>query len=260
MIVDLNYKLLKYLIQWVIIYSLFKYVPNDPMNDKDIMLITTIVVLISAVIENVYNLYYGNNQSMCQNVTSEQQPTQSQCASYCSAKKEHLENVSMDNNNFSLTQNDQFNKLVEQVTNNIIKSVNDKKQTSDTSNNKQIQKNENSNVVSVDAQSADTSNTHSIDSMSDMQYSYIDYNSMPPPIDNIWPSDTSYSMIPPEKWYPIPPHPPVCVTDKQCPVCPVYTEGTNINLKDWDNSRRVMPPDNINVKFIEEKLNSGDSP
>jgi hypothetical protein len=47
------------------------------------------------------------------------------------------------------------------------------------------------------------------------------------------------------------------VTEKVCPVCPVYTSGTEVNLKEWNQTRRITPPDNINVNVIKEKLNSG---
>ena len=91
---------------------------------------------------------------------------------------------------------------------------------------------------------------------SEMAYNYVDYNSMPVSYDT-GSFESGYSFLPPEKWYPVPPHPPVCVTEKKCPVCPVYTNGTNIDLKEWDQSRRITPPDEINVNAIEGKLNSG---
>jgi hypothetical protein len=66
-----------------------------------------------------------------------------------------------------------------------------------------------------------------------------------------------YSFLPPEKWYPQPPFPPMCVSDKRCPVMPTYTTGTPLDVKEWNEARRVMPPDNIKTKYIKEKLNSG---
>jgi len=90
----------------------------------------------------------------------------------------------------------------------------------------------------------------------DIKYNYTDYNVLPPNL-NTGSFEAGYSFLPPANWYPVPPHPPVCITEKECPVCPVYTGGTNIELKEWDDSRRVMPPDNINTQYIEEKLNSG---
>jgi hypothetical protein len=88
------------------------------------------------------------------------------------------------------------------------------------------------------------------------KYSYIDFNSMPQSA-NSGSFESGYSFLPPSQWYPVPPHPPVCVTEKQCPVCPIYTDGTNVELKEWNSSRRITPPDDINVSYIEDKLNSG---
>ena len=63
--------------------------------------------------------------------------------------------------------------------------------------------------------------------------------------------------MPPEKWYPQPPMPPVCVSEKRNNVCPIYTIGTPVDVKEWNASRRIMPNDNINIKYIKDKLNSG---
>lgn len=48
-----------------------------------------------------------------------------------------------------------------------------------------------------------------------------------------------YSFMPPKDWYPVPPHPPVCVAEKKCPVCPVLTQGTVTGLKEWNSSSKV---------------------
>jgi hypothetical protein len=90
----------------------------------------------------------------------------------------------------------------------------------------------------------------------DMKYNITSYHTVPPNL-NKGSFEYGYSFLPPANWYPTPPFPPVCVAEKQCPVCPVYTTGTNVELKEWDSSRRVTAPDEINVKYIEEKLNSG---
>jgi hypothetical protein len=70
----------------------------------------------------------------------------------------------------------------------------------------------------------------------EMQYS--DYNTLPQNL-NSGSFEYGYSFLPPANWYPVPPHPPVCVTEKQCRVCPVYTNGTNVDLKEWDSARRI---------------------
>lgn len=69
--------------------------------------------------------------------------------------------------------------------------------------------------------------------------------------------DWGYSYLPPEKWFENNPHPPVCVCSNRCPIIPLPTHGYPMDLKEWNASRRVMPPDGISVKYVEEKLNSG---
>lgn len=90
------------------------------------------------------------------------------------------------------------------------------------------------------------------------EYQYSDYNTLPlsDKLGNM-DHEYGYTFLPPANWYPVPPHPPVCVTEKKCPVCPVFTNGTNVELKHWDESRRITQPDNINVDVVTDKLNSG---
>jgi len=51
--------------------------------------------------------------------------------------------------------------------------------------------------------------------------------------------DYGYSFLPPKNWYPTPPNPPVCVSEKKCPVCPVCTNGTITDLKEWNESSKI---------------------
>jgi len=88
------------------------------------------------------------------------------------------------------------------------------------------------------------------------KYSVQNYHLLPQN-QNTGSFEYGYSFLPPEKWFPVPPFPPVCVTEKQCPVCPTLSSSDSVNLKDWDDSRRVTPPDQINVDYITDKLNSG---
>ena len=88
------------------------------------------------------------------------------------------------------------------------------------------------------------------------EMTYTDYNTIPVYVDSKS-YEYGYSFIPPERWYPVPPAPPVCVSEKRCPVCPVATTGTNLELKEWYDSTRISPGDMINTRYVEEKLNSG---
>ena len=90
------------------------------------------------------------------------------------------------------------------------------------------------------------------------EMTYNDYNTLPLN-ENIgnYEYDYGYTFMPPANWYPTPPNPPLCVSNKTCDVCPILTDGKTTELKKWNSSRRITPPDNINTKYIKEKLNSG---
>ncbi len=92
----------------------------------------------------------------------------------------------------------------------------------------------------------------------DDEIPYSDYNHLP--IAAGYKShdyEYGYSFLPPEKWYPQPPRPPICVTEKRCPVCPVTADGTPTDVKEFHSSRRITPPDLINTDYIGDKLNAG---
>ena len=85
---------------------------------------------------------------------------------------------------------------------------------------------------------------------------YTDYNSLPVPEgyqSSIF--DYGNSFLPPEKWYPQAPRAPACVSEKSCPVCPVYTTGSPVDVKEWNHSNDILPPDNIDIDYIQNKLN-----
>ena len=92
----------------------------------------------------------------------------------------------------------------------------------------------------------------------DDELPYTDYNHLP--VGAGYRShayEYGYSFLPPEKWYPQPPRPPICVTNKRCSVQPFYTQGTPVDVKEWHSSRRITPPDLISTDNVNEKLNSG---
>ena len=86
---------------------------------------------------------------------------------------------------------------------------------------------------------------------------YTDYNILPVTPEDSKLYEYGYSFMPPEKWYPTPQHPPICVTEKRSPVFPISTTGTPVDMKEWDASRRITPGDVINIDYARDKLNSG---
>jgi hypothetical protein len=70
-----------------------------------------------------------------------------------------------------------------------------------------------------------------------------------------------YTFISPENWYPIPPFPQVCVTNKRCTTCPIQiSDGKDYmsfaSVEDFDKARRFTGNMNINTDYIKEVLNN----
>jgi hypothetical protein len=113
-------------------------------------------------------------------------------------------------------------------------------------------------VGSKSEKNKNTASRRRIEGTLDDEIPYTDYNHLP--IASGYKShdyEYGYSFLPPEKWFPQPPRPPVCVTEKRCPVNPVYAQGTPMDVKEFHSSRRITPPDLINTDYIDDKLNSG---
>lgn len=88
---------------------------------------------------------------------------------------------------------------------------------------------------------------------------YGDYNYIGPLNNGMINPD--YTFISPNNWYPIPPHAPVCVTNKKCTTCPIQmSDGKDYmnwaSLEDFDNARRFTGNMGINVDYIKNVLNN----
>ena len=101
-------------------------------------------------------------------------------------------------------------------------------------------------------------NNRRIEGELDNELPYTDYNHLPVAAGyKSTDYEFGYSYIPPELWFPTPPRPPICVTEKRCPIMPVLANGTPADVKEFHASRRILPPDRINTDYIDDKLNSG---
>ncbi len=88
---------------------------------------------------------------------------------------------------------------------------------------------------------------------------YGDYNYIGPLNSGMTNSD--YTFISPNNWFPVQPHPPVCVTNKQCTTCPIMISNGQdymnwANLEDFDKSRRFTGNMGINIDYVKNVLNN----
>jgi hypothetical protein len=70
-----------------------------------------------------------------------------------------------------------------------------------------------------------------------------------------------YTFVSPSNWYPIPPHPPVCVTNKSCTTCPIQISNGKdyMNFAPWadfDQARRFTGDMGINIDYVKNVLNN----
>lgn len=279
------YMMLRYLAQGLSIYLIFRFLPEltngnigSKLTQVDILMITILIMLMYILFENLCGIFNESVQmtpnekiKMCSSVCSiQKQKTQN------SGKIEGMSSLTPENTNYVIPQHNTHvpnstireesslkNKLKfsesklnynpnDVFTEDSFKSISSSDESTELKQNFEENKNK---PLSLDIE-RDGSRQEDGVIIDDMQYD-TDYNHLPMAkgFDST-DYEYGYSYLPPKDWYPQPPFPPVCVTDKQCPVCPVYTTGTPIDVKEWNDSIRITPPDNINTKFI-KKLNAG---
>jgi hypothetical protein len=103
-----------------------------------------------------------------------------------------------------------------------------------------------------------SSMSRAIDGELDDELPYTDYNHLP--VASGYKShayEYGYSFLPPEKWYPLPVRPPICITEHRSPTFPVPADGMPTDVKEFHASRRITGPDQLNVKYVNDKMNAG---
>lgn len=88
---------------------------------------------------------------------------------------------------------------------------------------------------------------------------YGDYNYIGPLNNGMINPD--YTFVSPNNWYPVPPHAPVCVTNKKCTTCPIQmSDGKDYmnwaSLEDFDSARRFTGNMGINIDYVKNVLNN----
>ena len=88
---------------------------------------------------------------------------------------------------------------------------------------------------------------------------YGDYNYVGPI--NKGMINKEYTFVSPSNWYPIPPHPPVCVTNKSCTTCPVQISNGKDYMQwapwdEFDQARRFTGDMGINIDYVKNVLNN----
>ena len=257
--IELLSNVVKYLIVGVLVYSLFTYIPKQKMDNNDVLLIAVTIVLLYIGFDNLQNLFSKNSTSDAIN-----------CNKYCSVPNVPIENFSTMLVKQSESEILQVNKESEnkpipveskpiQPPANVISSTTQNDGTvvlRNTDGSYNISPENNQYIARGEKRSESGVLTNEL--KYDKEYNFYDLSILP--ITTNKPDELfeyGYSYLPPKDWYPVPPRPPICVTNSRSTVCPALTTGLGVELKEWNESRRVTGPDSINTEYVKDKLNSG---
>lgn len=218
------YKGLKYLSQGAAIYLIFRFLPellrgDSKLSNKDIFIITIVLMLIYILFEN-----------LCVVFSKKEKP---ECESFC-----NRESFCKDSN--SMNSEAKIEKLFDKLEK-LFNSKCTQEESCAYQNPRQI----------------DRTGSRPCDGLVDDDMKYTDYNHIPigEGLDSL-DYEYGYSYLPPSQWYPTPPFPPVCVSEKKNPVIPMNTTGTPVDMKEWNDSRKILQPDRINTNYVKQ-LNAG---
>jgi hypothetical protein len=228
----LMFKILKYLAIGMAIYLVFRFVPNVQLESGDILLISMVSIFAVLLLETLCSSY-DVSEGMSD-----------MCKSTCSVKEGMADMA---------TAPVLVTAPIAELPKPIIPEV---KMTEEEAKAKIYDYQ--AILKRLDEQGVQQNGSRVSDGTLNDERAYSSFHQLPMP-DNYDKDAFEYgdSFLPPEKWYPQPPIPPVCVSEKQANVCPMLTTGAPSDVKEWNSSRRITGPDNINVKYVKDKLNSG---
>lgn len=264
-IVDKNMvmKLGRYLAQGGIIYLLFSYMPKRKMRNNEVLLITLVILLIYILLENLCTL--GGAMVKKTNEAFTTQQDQCKCEGFTSFPSNETDpdtvpipvptatevaTTSTDNVILPTTNSPMPADTSTETTTGVVK---DAKETNST-----LLPSKKDYTEIIDDAKKQRINTRYEKGVMDDEMKYTDFNHLPMASGYLSKNyEHGFSFLPPEKWYPEPPRPPICVAEKRCPVMPMYAQGLPADVKEWDTSRRITGPIEVDTEYIEEKMNSG---
>lgn len=258
--------IVKYVVVWCVILGLVMFIPNNKLGMKDAIILSTMLTTIIAIVESMTSLMSSSgtlekfedgeiidSPQKDQQTTSIDSTQQSQ-----SDSKQNIVVVATNDTSVTTdkvnTQQTDMPQTTQTTSGNVMGIIESKSATTTTQSVPTIAQ----LYADPKARDKEANGSRSEDDVVVNDMPYTDYHHIPLG-DTYKPSDFEYgySFLPPEKWYPTPPFPPVCVSEKRCPVCPTFTNGTPVDVKEWNASSKITPPAGINTKYIKDTLNAG---
>lgn len=227
---ELIIKLLKYTVVVISAYLVSKYNPVKEFSTLNSILASLVCLIIFMGMEFIYEKCLKPKKTNCDDSSCKVEQFAEK------DKEEETEEVDDSHNKQLMSALDKLNNRLDEMDNKI--DVITRKNDDDDSRDEKKKEKQNKDNDSMDMRK-DTV--------------HVNYHNLPntPHVEQKY----GYSFLPPSQWYPQPPQPPVCVTDKKCPVCPSISDSGFTSVMEWENSTNVTKPMGINTKYIDEELN-----
>jgi len=240
--------LLKFVLYFVFTFACVYYLTKDRLDEKSRYVLVGLLILPYLFIEQINNYDNVPNEivSPYERVSPIVKRGVENKARISQPKIEHYEDVK----NMIVTKED-----VKEQFNNLAKPPKENNPEPKAENNKNvIEKFTNDDIAKVIALLQNVQQAQTTNPSTPIDLSTIQVSSTAPlqplgangdGLTNEW--DQDYVLLNTNKWGPALNPPPVCVAEKECPVCPSLTSGYPLALRDFDSTRRITPPIQANT-------------
>jgi hypothetical protein len=242
----------KYIILFIIIFVFIKFIPNTNSSSKDDIILSMFLIMLFIIYELVKKIIFegmeNTNQTNNENANNTNQET--------STKEEIPEVLETSNPDIYKNNSSQNTEITDvNVENTKLEKAKNENTLEKTEFDKKFNTEKNPLYKSNDDIITD-------ETIYDSYGNFINSNQLFVPNEyKTSDEDYGFTFVRSEDWFKTNPKNspvPLCIPSSgRCKICPTQTTGYPVDLKTWHRSRRVMNPDGINVKYVEDKLNSG---
>ena len=258
---ELNKTIVKYVIYAITVFAIINYMTKSKLSTSEYILIGLPIIGVYIILDSMSN---RNAKATITKVSPEKFEVESAenfTASSASPANTTVSSVSSASSKAS-NLSPSVSKVVKQAVKNAVKNVVSPKRQSKRQSKKDCGCSDNAIAKKIKDLEQRVNSLRTLDRTpedSDLEYNQFNTHNMRPLGEGLQSWKNDYIILNTDKWAPAQNPPPVCKTEKKCPVCPHVSAGFAKNyttLKDFNPSRKVMGPDNINSSYL-EKLNKG---
>jgi len=260
MIVEILKYFMKYIVFGIILFLLVTYIPINQIKTTDQIIIYVVAIISFVIIDIILN--YQSIMNYCGIFKKYRKPINSNCGCVTVEKFESTPQNPLDTTQLYTTPNSStlFSGNLSMASSNSL-TLGDLTKNSDNISNTNL--NLNNSILNPVSSSLNINNPTVTNVEKEAETSNeMKYTELPPEMhqplgtyDNTFTNDFNhgYTMLNTDKWSVPMRRPPVCIQEKECPVCPSMTSGSLMNVKDFPMETKI--PEKINMEYVQDKIN-----